>query len=198
MNSDYEYVDPDRIYSDQNGVLFNLLGITDSKLLLVSEAFLTSKRLEELSLRPIPIKSAYSLLDIHRYIFQDVYGWAGETRKVDISKHGKQFITATSFDQAFFFIDGLISRFRGSAGDIDDVSEHLAEILDAVNFMHPFREGNGRAQREFVRTLALEKGYVLDLNPPDDPAVYREYMRCSVEEDLAGLTVLIKSAIVPD
>jgi len=85
MNSDYEYVDPDRIYSDQDGVLFNLLGITDSKLLLVSEAFLTSKRLEELSLRPIPIKSAYSLLDIHRYIFQDVYGWAGETRKVDIS-----------------------------------------------------------------------------------------------------------------
>ena len=198
MNPDYEYIDPDRIYSDQNGVLFNLLGITDSKLLSVSEAFLTSKRLEELNLRPIPIKSAYSLLDVHRYIFQDVYGWAGETRKVDISKHGKQFITATSFGQAFFFIDGLISKFRKSADNTNDVSEHLAEILDAVNFMHPFREGNGRAQREFVRSLALEKGFALDLNPPDDSAVYREYIRCSVEEDVAGLAALIKSAIVPD
>jgi cell filamentation protein len=198
MNSDYEYIDPDRIYSDQNGVLFNLLGIIDPKLLSVSEAFLTSKRLEELSLGPIPIKSAYSLLDIHRHIFQDIYGWAGETRKVDISKQGKQFITATSFDQAFFFIDGLIRRFREAADDIDAVSERLAEILDAVNFMHPFREGNGRAQREFIRSLALEKGYALDLNPPDDSAVYREYMRCCVEEDLAGLTILIKSAIVPD
>jgi len=145
MNSYYEYIDPDSIYSDQNGVLFNLLGIADSKLLSVSESLLTSKRLEELNLKPIQIRSAYSLLDIHRYIFQDVYGWAGETRKVDISKQGKQFITATSFNHAFFFIDGLIGRFRGSSDDINDVSEHLAEILDALNFMHPFREGNGRA-----------------------------------------------------
>jgi len=196
MNSDYEYIDPDHIYSDRNGVLFNLLGITDSKLLLVSEAFLTAKRLEELSLRPIPIKSAYSLLDIHKYIFQDVYMWAGETRKVNISKHGKQFITVASFNRAFFFIDGLISGFREFSDNIDDVSEHIARILDAVNFMHPFREGNGRAQREFIRSLALEKGYTLNLNPPDDSAVYREYMRCCVEEDVSGLAVLIRSAIV--
>jgi len=197
MTPGYKYVDPDYIYSDRNGVLFNLLGITEPELLSVTEALLTSKRLEELSLRPIPIKSAYSLLDIHRYIFQDIYKWAGETRKVDITKQGKQFITATSFNQAFFFIDGLISKFRGSAGGIKEASEYLAKILDAINFMHPFREGNGRAQREFIRLLALEKGYILQLNPPDNPEVYREYMRCSVEEDVAGLTALIKSSIVP-
>ena len=47
------------------------------------------------------------------------------------------------------------------------VLRNLAEILDTVNFLHPFRDGNGRAQREFLRLLAHEKGWVLNLNPPD-------------------------------
>ncbi|WP_197684910.1 Fic family protein [Proteiniphilum saccharofermentans] len=38
--------------------------------------------------------------------------------------------------------------------------------------MHPFREGNGRTQREFLRTLALEKRLILNLNPPDNRDIY--------------------------
>ena len=86
----------------------------------------------------------------------------------------------------FFFVEEQIQRFRKSADGINDVSKRLAEMPDAVNFMRPSREGNGRTQREFVRTLALEKGYALNLNPPDDLAAYREYIRCSIEEDIAG------------
>lgn len=55
-----------------------------------------------------------------------------------------------------------------------------AEILDTVNYLHPFREGNGRAQREFLRLLALEKGLVLNLNPPDDRTVYERYMEGTI------------------
>ena len=67
----------------------------------------------------------------------------------------------------------------------------MAEILDNVNYLHPFREGNGRAQREFLRLLALEKGLTLNINPPDSKSVYERYMKGTIESDLKTLTELI-------
>ena len=70
-------------------------------------------------------------------------------------------------------------------------SNKLAEILDNINFLHPFREGNGRAQREFIRLLALEKGYHLNLNPPDNKSIYDRYMKGTIESDVNLLSDLI-------
>jgi cell filamentation protein len=67
----------------------------------------------------------------------------------------------------------------------------LAEILDNVNYLHPFREGNGRTQREFLRLLALEKGLILNINPPDNKSVYERYMKGTIESDVKTLTGLI-------
>jgi cell filamentation protein len=67
----------------------------------------------------------------------------------------------------------------------------LAEILDNVNYLHPFREGNGRTQREFLRLVASEKGLNLNLNPPDNATVYERYMKGTIESDLKILTELI-------
>ena len=67
----------------------------------------------------------------------------------------------------------------------------MAEILDNVNYLHPFREGNGRAQREFLRLLALEIGLTLNINPPDNKSVYERYMKGTIESDLETLTELI-------
>lgn len=67
----------------------------------------------------------------------------------------------------------------------------MAEILDNVNYLHLFREGNGRAQREFLRLLALEKGLTLNINPPDSKSVYERYMKGTIESDLKTLTELI-------
>ena len=74
----------------------------------------------------------------------------------------------------------------------------MAEILDNVNYLHPFREGNGRAQREFIRLLALEKGLILNLNPPDNISVYERYMKGTVESDVTTLTELIFELITAD
>lgn len=74
----------------------------------------------------------------------------------------------------------------------------MAEILDNVNYLHPFREGNGRAQREFIRLLALEKGLILNLNPPDNINVYKRYMKGTVESDVTTLTELIFELITAD
>jgi cell filamentation protein len=72
----------------------------------------------------------------------------------------------------------------------------LAEILDNINYLHPFREGNGRAQREFLRTLALEKEIQLNLNPADNKIIYDQYMQGTINSDIEMLSRLILEQLV--
>ena len=197
MSDFYKYVDPDYVYTDpKTGVLRNIANITDPDALHFFESVAVAKRIKELYEKPIKIKGADSLLTIHRHLFQDVYSWAGEKRKVEISKAGKQFFPTTHFDNAFRFIDTLISDFKNiSKEDKLQLAEKLAEILDTVNYLHPFREGNGRTQREFLRLLALGKGLRINLNPPDNKSVYDKYMQGTINSDLKILTKLILELI---
>ena len=71
----------------------------------------------------------------------------------------------------------------------------MAEILDNVNYLHPFREGNGRTQREFLRLLALENQLILNLNPPNERSVYERYMKGTIDSELNILTDLIYDLI---
>ncbi len=73
----------------------------------------------------------------------------------------------------------------------------LAELLDVINYLHPFREGNGRTQRELIRLLALEKGWYLNLNPPDNSDVYNRYMTGTIEGDVEKLSALIFERLTP-
>ena len=197
MPDSYKYVDHDYIYTDpKTGILRNLADITDPDDLLFFESGAVAKRIQDLYEKPIKIKGVDSLLSIHRHLFQDVYSWAGKRRKVEISKAGKQFFPTTHFDNAFRFIDTLISDYRSiSKGNNLQIAEKLAEILDNVNYLHPFREGNGRAQREFLRLLASEKGLTLNLNPPDNKNVYDQYMQGTINSDIKTLTKLILDQI---
>ena len=131
-------------------------------------------------------------MEIHHYLFQDVYVWAGKVRTVNISKDGKPFFDGERFAIAFQYIDNLILEYkRIRKTNRNQIAEKLAEILDNVNYLHPFREGNGRTQREFIRLLALEKGYQLNLNPADNKNVYDRYMQGTIESDEKTLTDLI-------
>ena len=126
-------------------------------------------------------------------MFQDVYSWAGQKRTVEISKQGKQFFLTAYFDNGFAYIDTLIVGYRKiNPSDKPQLALCLADMLDAINYLHPFREGNGRTQREFIRVLALEKGYTLNLNPPDKLDVYERYMSGTIDGDVEKLTVLIE------
>ena len=197
MGNSYQYIDPDFHYSDSNGILINLANIKDEKILLVFESLKVSKRLEDLTEKPIQIKDSNSLLEIHYYLFQDVYSWAGKVRLVNISKDGKPFFDGERFPSAFTFINSLIDEYRKiNSSNFQEIAEKLAEILDNVNYLHPFREGNGRTQREFLRTLALEKGIQLNLNPPDNKSVYDRYMQGMINSDIEMLSKLIVELIV--
>ena len=197
MHDSYKYIDLDYTYTDpKTGILRNIADLTDPADLLFFESVAVAKRIQELYDKPIKIIGADSLLSIHRQLFQDIYTWAGKKRKVEISKAGKQFFPTTHFDNAFRFIDTLISDYKKiSERDKLQIAEKLAEILDNINYLHPFREGNGRTQREFLRLLALEKGLTLNLNPPDNKDVYEKYMQGTINSDVKTLTKLILGLI---
>ena len=193
MSNSYKYIDPEFSYTDpKTGLLKNLQDITDPDILLFVESGVVTKRLQELYEKPIKIKSIDSLFEIHRHLFQDIYAWAGKKRIVEISKDGKQFFPTSHFDNAFRYIDLLIADFKKIPKDNKKMlSEKLTEILDNVNYLHPFRDGNGRTQREFLRLLALEKDLTLNLNPPDNLSVYERYMKGTIDSDVKTLTKLI-------
>ena len=193
MSNSYKYIDPEFSYTDpKTGLLKNLQDITDPDILLFVESGVVTKRLQELYEKPIKIKSIDSLFEIHRHLFQDIYAWAGKKRIVEISKDGKQFFPTSHFDNAFRYINQLITDFNKIPREHkNQLADKLAEILDNVNYLHPFREGNGRTQREFLRLLALEKDLTLNLNPPDNKSVYERYMKGTIESEVKTLTELI-------
>lgn len=196
-SNSYKYIDPDQTYTDPiTGILKNLQGIKDPDVLLFVESSAVTKRLQQLYENPIEIKDSNSLLVIHHYLFQDVYEWAGKVRTVNIYKDGKPFFNGERFSMGFQYIDTLINDYRYIEKlNKEALASKLSEILDNINFLHPFREGNGRTQREFLRLLALEKGLTLNLNPPDNTAVYDKYMKGTIEGNLKILTELILESI---
>ena len=196
MENNYYYLDPDLKYTNKNGLLHNLANIEDKKVLLAFESLKVTKRIDELLENPIKIKGSSSLLKIHHHLFQDVYEWAGQVRTVNISKDGKPFFDGQRFHVGFQYIDILITDYRKvKKSNKSDLAKILAEILDNINYLHPFRDGNGRTQREFLRLLALEKDLKLNLNPSDDKSVYMRYMKGTIESDVETLTNLILELI---
>jgi len=193
MPNQYQYIDPDYTYTDaKTGILRNLANVSDFDTLLLIESGAVTKRISELQGNPIKIKKSATLLDINKYLFQDIYSWAGKTRTVEISKGGKPFFPLSRFHNAFMFIDSLIAEYRRiDKRNIVQLAHKLAEILDNINYLHPFREGNGRTQREFLRTLAMEKGLSLNLNPPDNVDIYHRYMLGTINGNVKQLAELI-------
>ncbi len=198
MSSSYRYIDPEFSYTDPNtNLLRNLQGITDADVLLFVESSAVTKRLQELYEYPLIVKGVITLFEIHQHLFQDLYPWAGKKRTVEISKDGKQFFPTSFFDNAFQYIDQLILEYKSiPKRNKRAVADKLAEILDHVNYLHPFREGNGRSQREFLRLLAFEKGYLLNLNPPDNKGVYDRYMLGTIESEVKILADLIDELLI--
>ena len=151
-------------YPNSN-VLINKLNITNNKDLYYAEVKLTSIRLRELQHRPITGKFDFKhLKKIHKYIFQDLYTWAGETRNVEIGK-GNIFCTVRYIDDyAKSVFQNYFPQCNQYKDNIDKFVKVFAKNYADVNALHPFREGNGRAQREFARQICLTCGFDFTLS----------------------------------
>ncbi|KXU01369.1 cell filamentation protein [Streptococcus constellatus] len=192
----YEYIDPNHQYTYPNStVLINKQHITNSEEAYRNEHLLVTRRLTDLRLKAIEVNSISDILDIHNYLFQDVYTWAGQYRKVNISKSGNPFMPIQSFDTAETYINHLIYTYHQTANSKDKIIEQLAKILDNLNYFHPFREGNGRTQREVIRSLALSKGYSAQIRVEQDDEVYNLYMDGTVYGNIDKLKKLFSKIL---
>ena len=158
------YLDPD------TGLLRSLIGARTQAELNAAEGALVVAR--ALQLRDHPVRSTGDLDEfraIHKQLFQDVYPWAGEVRTVDLRKNldgAEHFLSASAIDPgSMFAADELRQDNMLREMNRDQFIDRLAHHYDQWNYVHPFREGNGRTQRVFWDRLARGAGWQLDWRP---------------------------------
>ena len=152
-------------YPNSN-VLKNKYGLTN--LVALEQIERKSSSLAIVQLQSDVIKGNFDLKhlqSIHKAIFSDIYDWAGKIRTVDIAKSNLfcrvQFLD--SYSQDIFgrlkkqdnFLLGLPKQ---------QAIKKLAEYMGDINALHPFREGNGRTQREFIKYLSKVTGIELHMD----------------------------------
>ncbi|KRL10041.1 Fic/DOC family protein [Schleiferilactobacillus perolens] len=178
-------------YLQPNGVLKNLLNITDQQTLHDTEYVLTIQRQAYLQRHAFVLpdgarlqgKNVAEVRQIHHYLFADIYDWAGHYRDVNMGKGGTDmFFPFERFATAESDIQEKIDRFQATnAGDKQAVTQAAGELISEINWWHPFREGNGRTQRVFAQVLAHAKRYTFDIEP--DSTAYVEYMQASIDDN---------------
>ena len=164
MGYDYEYEwDKEYCYPESN-VLINKLGIKDHNELVTAEREITSLKIAMAKVEPIQGHFDFSHLKaIHKFIFEDIYTWAGEIRHVNISK-GNQFCLSQNIEM---YAADIFSKLKSDNYLMDDngnIAHRLAYYLSEINVLHPFREGNGRTQRLFIEYHADNAGYKVDFS----------------------------------
>lgn len=157
-----ESTDP-YLYPGTN-VLRNRRNLRNTQVLDEFEASATQRRLVELAVKPtFGTFDSSHFQAIHRFIFQDVYEWAGQFRTVNISKGGHQFCSSQFIEMTLGAILQKLPRESFLKNlDRESFSHRCGWYFGEINAIHPFREGNGRTQREFLRQLAVQAGFSLD------------------------------------
>lgn len=159
----YEYERDDFYCYPDSTVLKNKLDIKDWETLDKAEREITGLKAVQFSDSPFQDELDFNYIKkLHKFLFQDIYNWAGETRKVDISK-GNIFCQHELIEVN---ADFLMNELKAEKYLLDtiDIVKRLAYYLGDLNSIHPFREGNGRTQRLFVAELARRAGYDLDFS----------------------------------
>lgn len=177
-------------YPDTN-VLRNRLNIKDAAALKEAEEEITA--LKQYALLQQPISGRFTkthLCRIHRFLFEDIYAFAGHLRREQIGKADTWFYPPAMIDRELQKICGLI-REEAYWTDAPKPTflDRLAFVMAELNIIHPFREGNGRAIREFIRELALHNGYLLNWGRADREAILQT--AASSVDDYTALVPLL-------
>lgn len=156
-------------YPPDYRILRNRYNIRDQRELDAVERVFVTQRLSE----PAPAGNfdLAHLKAIHRYLFQDVYEWAGDIRTVEISKDGSQFQFRRFIETGMADVHRrLVERDFLKGLNPDTFTREAGQILGDVNYVHPFREGNGRTQLVYLKQLADRAGHAIDLAQIDKDA----------------------------
>lgn len=153
-------MDKDPYCYEGTDILINNLDIRDNSALAAYERAYVSSKLLSLHIRPN--NGDFSIdhyLGIHRYLFDGVYPFAGKIRTVDIIKGETYFARRQYVSESLEQVLNEMKEKLPKAETLDEYAGVLATYYIDLNIVHPFREGNGRCEREFFRE------YVNHLNP---------------------------------
>lgn len=191
-----DYKDRNSVYCYKNSnTLINKLDIKDEKILQKYEAKITAAKL--LSLRQKGITGNFDVkhfMSIHTYLFEDIYPFAGKLRIEDIAKGSFSFAHWEYIDTELERLLNELKKENCLRGlDKEELAKKLAYYISEINVLHPFREGNGRTIREFIRQLALKNGYQLNLKK----VLPREILEASKKSivDTTDLKILIEKCL---
>lgn len=150
-------------------ILINKLDLKDNTLLQKYEAKITAAKL--LALRQKGIIGTFNsqhIKDIHKYLFEDIYPFAGIFRIENIGKGVFRFAEWQFIESELDKLLDILKNENYLENYSQDITaKRLAYYISELNVLHPFREGNGRTIREFIRELALKNKYILNLKKVD-------------------------------
>lgn len=171
--------------------LENKSGITDSAELAREEEKISKKKAAWLfdsgTLDTLPVGTFSALQAIHKYLFEDIYDFAGKLRTVNISKSNFRFAPLIYLEAALANIDKM------PQSTYDEIIEKYVEM----NIAHPFREGNGRSTRIWL-DLMLKKGIskVVDWSKVDKEDYLLAMERSPIKD--TEIKVVLRSALTSD
>lgn len=171
--------------------LENKFGLTNSADLAREEEFVSKKRAVELFensvLDSLPAGKFSTLQAIHKYLFEDIYDFAGELRTVNIAKGNFRFSPLLYLQAALESIDKM------PQASFDEIIEKYVEM----NIAHPFREGNGRSTRIWLdHILKNEIGKVIDWSKVDKEDYLLAMERSPIKD--VEIKVLLKCALTDE
>ena len=149
--------------------LINKLNIKDEKMLAEIEGRITFAKSSTLESKPIDGNYNFEHYKaIHKYLFEDLYDWAGQIRTVNLSKKGTQFADSNEIERiADACFKNLANNNYFKNLDFTDFVDNIVDFYCITNMLHPFREGNGRVQRIFIAQLIRYNGYDINFNDID-------------------------------
>ena len=143
-------------------VLRNRLNILDEDLLTLAERDITTVSAGEIRFQLPPYDFSY-LCRMHRELFIDIYDWAGQVRTVDISKADTRFCNVGRIRPEADKLFHTLANANWLEGcDRIELVKRVSEFYGDLNVIHPFRDGNGRAQRLLFEHLIINAGYQID------------------------------------
>jgi len=148
-------------YLQESGAFVNKMNISNPDELERIERNMTNAKLQELHDNPIQGRfDIKHLRDIHKYLFEDLYDWAGQYRNVYMKIEGNMTNYFAPVPKIENLLNEDINMFNAdwkNVYNIDTMADFITDHYVALTNVHPFREGNGRTVREFLREYVVAK-----------------------------------------
>lgn len=183
-------------YPPDYTVLINKFDLRDANQLeRVERRFVVQRSLEDIPTGDFDFKH---LQAIHRHLFQDIYDWAGDIRETEISKGGSQFQFRQYIETGMADVHRRI-RSHAYLKNLSPAAfaDLAGEIIGDINYVHPFREGNGRTQMHYLKQFCAHAGHAIDLTRIEKHA-WMDASRQAHLGDYQPMSRCIAGSIEPD